>query len=96
MVEKLPQALESADSLIQKGLKPDLTREQLNAAGIEPVGRSDGKLKLMRLQSDDGAQYWLGHHNFYVITRYNHSKLYAMAVWQLSQSIKAELGKQSQ
>ena len=47
----------------------------------------DAKATAMRLEGETGMEYWLGLHNFYVITRYNHSAMYALSVWQLSQLI---------
>ncbi len=46
---------------------------------------------LLAFEGKNGIEHWLGLQNFYVITRYNHSALYAMAVFHLSEKIKAGL-----
>ncbi|WP_417760402.1 lytic murein transglycosylase B [Shewanella sp.] len=43
---------------------------------------------LIALEQPEGQQYWLGLKNFYVITRYNRSPLYAMAVYQFSEQLR--------
>jgi membrane-bound lytic murein transglycosylase B len=69
--------------------KPNLAAEKLIEAGItvsEPISAST-QVSLIRLEAPED-EYWLGFENFYVITRYNHSNLYAMAVYQLSREIR--------
>ena len=36
-----------------------------------------------------GSEYWIGYHNFGVVTRYNRSTKYALAAFQLSEAIRA-------
>ncbi len=44
---------------------------------------------LVVLEQEEGHDYWLAFHNFYVITRYNRSPMYAMVVKQLSEQLRA-------
>lgn len=51
------------------------------------------KVSLLEFQLDDeGKEYWFGLYNFYVITRYNHSSMYALVVYQLGEAIKKRKG----
>lgn len=93
VVEAVTVSEETAE-LVSKangGLRPTETVSYWRAQGVEisPEQPGDRKATLMRMQQPDGADYWLGYDDFYVITRYNHSRLYAMAVYELSQQIKA-------
>lgn len=73
-------------------LKPYTSIAALRDQGVSVADGAildDGEMAtLLRLKGAKGDEYWLGLNNFYVITRYNHSALYAMAVYQLSQKIK--------
>jgi membrane-bound lytic murein transglycosylase B len=69
--------------------EPNLAVKKLIQAGItasEPLPAAE-RVSLIRLEAPED-EYWLGFNNFYVITRYNHSNLYAMAVYQLSREIR--------
>ncbi|MFG6179028.1 lytic murein transglycosylase B [Halomonas sp. THAF12] len=77
---------------------PSATVGELAAAGIESdAGLPDGtEVVPLALEREDGSlQYRFGRDNFYVITRYNHSHLYAMAVTELAEAIAAAEGRQA-
>ncbi len=78
--------------VVTTGFKPDSTLGQLNAAGfsVDKALPAAQPAFVIELEGERGAEFWLGLPNFYVITRYNHSHMYALAVYQLSQAIKAQ------
>jgi membrane-bound lytic murein transglycosylase B len=76
------------------GYKHKYSRSSL--VGITPKYGSwsySGKVRLLKLDRHNYDELWYGAKNFYVITRYNHSSYYAMAVYQLAQKIKASYKK---
>jgi len=80
---------------------PSLSISQLPRYGIQIDEKQLGKNRLpdkskVALIELTGKQkeHWLTCHNFYVITRYNQSTHYAMAVYQLSQALKLSLPSQ--
>lgn len=74
---------------LEKGLKPSIPLADLTNSGIQIKREIEGNpmSSLLVYKQEKGEDYWVAFQNFYTITRYNHSHLYAMAVYQLSQEI---------
>jgi membrane-bound lytic murein transglycosylase B len=51
----------------------------------------DAPALLIAADDADGVHWRVGYNNFYVITRYNHSALYAMAVYELAAAVKQRI-----
>ncbi|MGH8596469.1 MAG: lytic murein transglycosylase B [Gammaproteobacteria bacterium] len=58
--------------------------------GVHPHGQAAANLRavLVAYEGESAAEYWFGFNNFYVITRYNRSPKYALAVIQLADEIR--------
>lgn len=74
-------------------LSPEETVKSLSSKGVMFVTElpENQKSQLIRLDGVDGDEYWVGFHNFFVITRYNRSVMYALAAHQLGQEIALEV-----
>ena len=79
------------EKAVSDSTRPQKTLKQLEGSGWRPVRvlPAASKAAALKLEGDKGPEYWLGMHNFYVITTYNRSKLYAMAVYQLARDVKS-------
>ncbi|AOP43766.2 lytic murein transglycosylase B [Edwardsiella piscicida] len=80
---------------LDNGFKTRYSVSELAQAGLSPQRAlaDERQVSLLRLDVGGGYQYWYGLSNFYTITRYNHSTHYAMAVWQLGESVVRSAGR---
>ncbi len=78
------------DLVSRKAQPPARTVASFRQRGVIPSSAVSDEQKAILLEFDGSysPEYWLGFDNFYVITRYNQSPLYAMAVYQLSRTIR--------
>lgn len=82
----------------KKNPRPSFTLAKLAQHGVDLEDAQVAKdipkeisVALIELENKLSKEHWLTCHNFYVITRYNQSTHYAMAVHQLSESLKKAL-----
>ena len=78
------------DGVANAGLELEHTAGVLRSRGVTGIDAlpDDARVALFRMQAADGDEYWLGLHDFYVVTRYNRSAMYALAVLQLAAEIR--------
>ncbi|PIE43131.1 MAG: lytic murein transglycosylase B [Gammaproteobacteria bacterium] len=89
IAEKATVAGKHYEKLLHTQLKPQYKVADLSKNGVRVNGKLDAEepIRLMKLVGTAGDEFWVGLHNFYVITRYNHSEMYAMAVYQLAKQL---------
>ena len=91
---KLPSSRHERARLLAPDIKPTFTAAELLAAGAQPseaAREHDGPMAVIELQNGPKkpTTVVLGTQNFWVVTRYNWSAYYAMAVIELGQAVKA-------
>lgn len=95
------------EEVFSKDMKPSTTLGQLRERDVTPLRcegaaipsphcfrlPDDTRVAPLHLEGEHGSEFWLGTKNFYVITRYNQSPLYAMAVYQLARALEQRIGE---
>ena len=84
---------EKPDDLDGRKLALSETVGSLAAKGVNFDAElpADAPAILIAADEPDGIHWRVGYNNFFVITRYNHSALYAMAVYELAAAVKQRM-----
>jgi len=85
-----PGAVEAA---LTGDIRPRTPVAELRRRGVLPLAAvsDEAEAALIAVEAEDGTRYWLGLNNFYVITRYNRSVNYALAVMELARELKTAM-----
>ena len=77
-------------AMVEQGMKPHASLASIRASGASfaTYAADEEQAALLEFETANGHEYWVGLMNFYAITRYNHSRLYALAVVQLARRIR--------
>lgn len=90
-------------AVVNQGLEAKYTVQDIETAGLAVLSCVDDggwpvefcadptpgeKATAWKLDGERGAEFWIGLNNFYVITRYNRSEKYSLAVLQLSRELR--------
>lgn len=93
IVEQVSITADEARPFLTEKLELAHTAGDLRRANValRAADTDDMPVLVFSLEQKNGAEHWVGYKNFYVITRYNRSTMYAMAVRDLGHAITARV-----
>jgi len=91
--ESISVDAETAAEFIGEKLELRHNASDLRNSNIQLDEKTTNEMPVLvfALENNDGTEYWVGYKNFYVITRYNRSTMYAMAVLDLGRAISEKV-----
>jgi peptidoglycan lytic transglycosylase B len=88
--QQVDEPTDEFKQLLERGVKPHTSVAAIRRTGASPayIVADEMPVAVFAAETEAGARYWIGYNNFYVITRYNRSVNYALAVHELAQDLR--------
>jgi membrane-bound lytic murein transglycosylase B len=92
-----PEGRDAVFALLDAGVSPRRGLAEWEEGGVVPfepaADLASGPVGLLMLEEEGGPSYWIVYGNWFVLTRYNRSRLYASAVVELAQALKDAMAR---